>query len=201
MLKNNIKDVCEDKHTIGIGTGRTVESILQYLNPSSTYVSSSHQTSISLTNLSLKSVPIETVQRLDLYIDGCDYFDREGNMIKGKGGSLTTEKLLCSMADEVVIVVQDYKYRKRFNNCYVPIEILPQSIKYIENILIKNGIKYELRCSKNKFGPVITDLGNFIIDIVYDREFLIRSKQICGVVEHGYFENKDYNIKVEVFKE
>ncbi|WUR04736.1 D-Ribose-5-Phosphate Isomerase [Vairimorpha necatrix] len=201
MLKTTIETICKSKSIVGIGTGRTVESILPYLNPNLQYVSSSHQTTRSLLNYSIHCYPLESIDHLDLYIDGCDYFDKKGNMIKGKGGSLTTEKLMCTMADEVLIIVQNYKYRECFEDCYVPIEILPGSVKYIEKILKKKNVKYELRRGENKFGPVITDLGNFIVDVVFDEKFLNECREICGVVEHGYFAVDDYNIKVKTFEE
>lgn len=201
MLKSRIRKSLRDKNIIGIGTGRTVSSILRYLDPSKTYVSSSYQTTLSLISYNFRVVPLETVDKIDLYIDGCDYFDSEGNLIKGKGGSLTTEKLLCAMSSEVLIVVQDYKFRKVLDECYVPIEVIPSSVKYFSRVMIDHQIDFSLRGSTKKYGPVVTDLGNFIFDIKMDREFLNKCRSISGVIEHGYFSSKDYKLNVEVLKE
>jgi ribose 5-phosphate isomerase A len=201
MLKSRIRQLLQNKNIIGIGTGRTVSSILRYLDPFKTYVSSSYQTTLSLISYNFKVVPIETVDRIDLYIDGCDYFDAEGNMIKGKGGSLTTEKLLCAMANMVLIVVQDHKFRKILDDCYVPIEVIPSSVKYFSRVMVDHQIDYSLRSSTKKYGPVVTDLGNFIFDIKMDREFLAKCRSISGVIEHGYFSSKDYKLNLEVIRE
>jgi ribose 5-phosphate isomerase A len=42
--------------------------------------------------------------RVDLYFDGCDQFDRRLSALKSGGGVHTSEKVLASMADEFIIV-------------------------------------------------------------------------------------------------
>ena len=53
-------------------------------------------------------------------------------------------------------------------------------------------IAQTLRMAKAKAGPVVTDNGNFVIDVVFDEsymrdpsELLHRTKLITGVVETG----------------
>lgn len=222
-MENLIKDITKSKQIIGIGTGKTVSKLLKYLDTSKLYVPSSIRTMLSVSSnlninttdkninnqaqnntdkdantknnaqrINLSTTSVQCVSKLDLYIDGCDYFDRHGNMIKGKGAALTTEKLMCSMADEILIVAQDYKFRETFDNCFVPIEIIPQSLSFIISVLIEKNIKYTLRLENER--PVITDLGNLIFDIQYNKEFIDECKHICGIVEHGYFDGEDFNL-------
>ncbi|KAF9762289.1 Ribose-5-phosphate isomerase A [Nosema granulosis] len=198
-MKEKILNCTDDKEIIGIGTGSTVEKFIKYLNKDKTYVASSYQTMIALHKYNLKTTPLALVSSVDLYIDGADYFDNIGNLIKGKGGALTNEKLLCSMSREVMIIAQDYKFRDNFENCYVPIEIIPQSLNYIRSILVKTGLPFSLRTGTNKHGPVLTDNGNLIFDVKYNYEFINKIKNICGVVEHGYFEGSSYNVILEIF--
>lgn len=198
-MKDKILSCLKDKEVIGIGTGNTVEKFIKHLDRSKTYVASSYQTMIALHKYDFKTTPLSLVDSLDLYVDGADYFDNLGNLIKGKGGALTNEKLMCSMSKDVMIIVQDYKFRESFEDCYVPIEIIPQSLNYIKSLLLRTGLPFSLRTGNNKHGPVLTDNGNFIFDVKYNADLLKKIKMVCGVVEHGYFEGNSYNVILEIF--
>lgn len=198
-MQERIARFCRDKEVVGIGTGNTVDKIVKYLDSDKIYVPSSYQTMIALDKYNLKTKPLAVVDKVDLYIDGADYFDNLGNLIKGKGCALTNEKLLCSMSDEVLVLVQDYKFRESFNDCYVPIEIIPQSLGYIKSLITKAELPFSLRTTHNKHGPVLSDNGNFIIDVKYDSTFIHKLKQVSGVVEHGFFDGVNYNLVLEIF--
>lgn len=199
-MKERITEITKGGKIIGIGTGKTIEEYISVLNPESTYVPSSIQTMILLKNEKLSMSDPSLHHIIDLYIDGADYFDKKGNLIKGKGGALTTEKMLCSIADDVIVLVQDYKFRENFNNCLVPIEIVPVCLSFFLAELEKRNLKYFLRSNKGKIGPVMSDLGNFIVDVEYNLEFLKECKNITGVIEHGYFDAEGFDIAIQVFK-
>lgn len=185
------------KKVIGIGTGTTVERYIKALEKDVVYVPSSVRTMLVLAREGfIVSDPL-LYSSIDLYIDGADYADKDGNLIKGRGGAMTTEKLLCSMAREVVIVIQEHKYRETFSGCTVPVEVIAISLTKFVSILRNKGLRYCLRESKEKVGPVITDLGNLIVDVEYDKDFFSSCKGICGVVEHGFFPSNGFNVLVE----
>jgi ribose 5-phosphate isomerase A len=78
------------------------------------------------------------------------------------------------------------------NNQPVPIEVLPFAASYVMRKVGDAGGKPVLREGVRKVGPVITDNGNFIIDVgfgpigrpdVLEREL----KTISGIVETGLF--------------
>ncbi len=78
----------------------------------------------------------------------------------------------------------------------VPVEVLPFAAKLVERRLIDLGGKPVLRLGKMKDGPVITDNGNFVMDvdfgvIVDPKALAARICPIPGVVEHGIFDNLD----------
>ncbi|CAD25737.1 RIBOSE 5-PHOSPHATE ISOMERASE [Encephalitozoon cuniculi GB-M1] len=178
-----------NKTVIGIGTGTTVERYIDALHHDATYVPSSIRTALILSEKGFTVSSPLAHGVLDLYIDGADYFDKNGNMIKGGGGALTTEKLLYSMAKETIIIVQSHKYRETFDGCFIPVEAIPTSLLKLISTLEGSGLKYCLRETDGKMGPLITDLGNCIVDVEYDDVFISSCKSICGVVEHGLFES------------
>jgi ribose 5-phosphate isomerase A len=78
----------------------------------------------------------------------------------------------------------------------VPVEVLPFALRLVERRLTDLGGKPVLRLGKMKDGPVITDNGNFVMDVdfgaIEDPEALAaKISPIPGVVEHGIFDNLD----------
>jgi len=132
---------------------------------------------------------------IDLTIDGADQIDKQLNMIKGRGGALTREKILASASKKVIIVADETKLTEKLGmNCPVPIEVLPFALPYVANKIKELGGKPVLRRARNKVGPVVTDNGNFITDtdfgIIDEPEKLqTKLKEIPGVVETGLFIN------------
>jgi ribose 5-phosphate isomerase A len=198
-MKRTIRDLTSNNQIIGVGTGTTIEKFIKYFDKDKIYVPSSIQTKLALHKYGMSIKDLALVSKLDLYIDGTDYFDNLGNLIKGKGGALTSEKLMCSISDKIIILAQDYKFKNYFKECYVPIEIIPQSLSYIKSIIEESNIKYSLRTTQGKHGPLITENGNLIIDVMYNKPFLMNIKSKSGVVEHGYFDSGDYNIVLKIF--
>lgn len=196
-MRNALQSLTEGKSAVGIGTGTTVERCVEKLSRGPVYVPSSIRTAQALGRQGLTMSSPMLHSEIDLYIDGADYFSRDGHLIKGKGGALTTEKLLCSMARDVVIIVQSHKYRETFEGCLVPVEIVPPALGRFMSILQKHGLRHSLREGDRKIGPVVTDLGNYIVDVEYNGDFFSTCKGICGVVEHGLFEVCGSDVVVE----
>ena len=73
----------------------------------------------------------------------------------------------------------------------VPVECYPDSINYVQEQLLKLGAKnIKLRQAVGKDGPIITENGNFILDVVFENinENLEKElKNIVGVIETGLF--------------
>lgn len=166
--------------------GKTMQSFSMLFSDEFTYCPASNQTSLFLSGRKLCDP--QTCDSLDLYLDSADYYDKDGNLIKGGGGALTVEKLLLTMSKKSVILVQSHKSVKSFNGLTVPIEIIKKSLGFFMKILKKDKINGKLRLV-NSISPFITDCGNYIVDIEFNYDFLIRCKSIVGVVEHGYFPN------------
>ncbi|KAM0680432.1 hypothetical protein GINT2_001492 [Glugoides intestinalis] len=174
----------KDAKTIGIGMGRTMKSLSMFFPQEFTYCPASNQTSLFLSGKSICDP--QACDSLDLYLDSADYYDNDGNLIKGGGGSLTAEKLLLTMSKKAIILVQAHKNVQSFNGLSVPIEIIKKSLGFFMKTLKEEKIKGKLRLV-NSISPFITDGGNYIVDVKFNYDFLIKCKSIVGVIEHGYF--------------
>jgi ribose 5-phosphate isomerase A len=144
-------------------------------------------------------IPITTLEehpKLDLTIDGADQVERKTlNMIKGMGGALTREKIVATASKNLVIIIDETKLTEKLGlNQPIPVEVLPFALAPVTAKLQGLRGKPKLREGKGKVGPVVTDNGNFILDVdfgtIKDAEKLnMQIKAIPGVVETGLFLN------------
>lgn len=141
-------------------------------------------------------IPITTLDenpKLDIAIDGADQVDKRLDMIKGMGGALTREKIVASASKENIIVVDGTKLTEKLGiNQPVPVEVLPFALSFVTDKLQRLGGKPVLRKAQKKLGPVITDNGNFIVDVSFrvisnPNELNQKLKLTPGIVETGLF--------------
>ena len=116
-------------------------------------------------------VPIQDaidIDHVDLTIDGADEIDPAGNLIKGAGGAHVMEKLIAACADRLIIVADESKVVHTLGERFpVPVEVLVPAIPFTLRRLQEMGGRPTLRCGPGKLGPVISDLGNPIIDVQF----------------------------------
>jgi len=187
---------------VGLGTGSTVawtilrlgarvrEEGLRFLGVPTSFQAENLAIASGITLTTLNVHPV-----LDLAIDGADQVDRRMFVIKGGGAAHTREKVVACSAERFVIVADESKYVEKLT-WPVPVEVLPFAARLVERRLRELGGAPELRLGKMKDGPVITDNGNFVMDVdfgaIEDPEGLAaRLCGIPGVVEHGIFDNLD----------
>jgi len=191
----------KDNYVIGLGSGSTaayaIKEIGNRIKREEIRVSAI-PTSYQAFTLAVKhGIPITTLEEhptLDLTIDGADQIDKELNLIKGMGGALTREKIVAYASKKLVIVADESK-EVRFlgeNSHPVPIEVLPFAAPVVIRKIREIGGKPILRESDKKVGPIITDNGNAIIDVVFGlihepAELNSKLKLLPGVVETGLF--------------
>ena len=135
----------------------------------------------------------------DWTFDGADEIDTEHNMIKGRGGAMFKEKLLISSSPRTYIIADPSKMVTKLGTRFpVPIEIFPEALTYVEEVLrAYNPKEIKLRMAEGKDGPIITENGNLILDAWFDNipDNLERSiKSITGVIESGLFMH--YNVQI-----
>lgn len=137
-------------------------------------------------------VDVDQVESFDLAIDGADQWDPEHpHVVKGGGASHAREKLIDSMADELVIATDDEKRSTPLDHP-VPLSVLPESREVAKQWIREQGGDPTLRYAEAKDGPLFTANGNLIVDCAFgdieDPEERARElARIPGAQEHGLF--------------
>jgi len=210
----------KDGYVIGIGSGSTVKHFVKLLGKRirdeelEIYgVPSSFQSYFLALNNGIRVVSLDEFNVLDLAIDGADEVDPKLNLIKGGGGALTREKIVDSAAKSFVVIIDWTKKVSHIGERFpVPVEVLPFAYGYVCRRLREFGGNPVLREAKSKLGPIISDNGNFIIDVKFQRiddakKLEKEINNIPGVIENGIFPSSlvdmvyvGYSDKVEVLK-
>ena len=186
---------------VGLGTGSTTAYAIQFLGErlqrgeieNIAGIPTSFQADILARQYGIPVTSLDVVDRIDIAIDGADEVDPQKNLIKGGGAAHTREKLVDGEADCFVVVVDSSKLVEQLGSTFaLPVEVMPVARVPVTRALEKLGGKAELRMGLRKDGPVVTDQGNFIIDVKFDKidnpaelEKLINN--IPGVLDNGLF--------------
>jgi len=190
LVKNN--------QVIGLGTGSTaafaMHEIAQRVQDGLQVqaVATSEYTAALATSLGIPVIDVNTVDQIDITIDGADEFTTELQLIKGGGGALLREKIVASLSKQVIIIADSSKQVKRLGKFTLPIEIIPFASNYVLHQLKKNQGKGVIRT--NAGNTFITDSGNYIMDtdfgLIEDPQQLANTlNSITGIVAHGLFIN------------
>ena len=187
---------------LGIGSGSTVVYAVKKIaelnkenNLNLKCIPTSFQSYQLIVENGLNLVSLDQYPEIDLDIDGTDEIDKDLNLIKGGGGCLVQEKIIASNSKKLIIVAD---FRKNSTNLGenwkkgIPIEVIPMAYVPIMKKLNKLKGKPILRMAQSKAGPLITDNGNFIIDVDFG---IIKNPSklnekilfIPGVVDTGFF--------------
>ncbi|MDT8438213.1 MAG: ribose-5-phosphate isomerase RpiA [Wenzhouxiangellaceae bacterium] len=153
----------EDGMVLGVGTGSTVNALLDQLADArirlAGAVSSSEQTTARLNELGIEVLDLNHTGDLELYIDGADEADPHRRLIKGGGGALTREKILAAASRRFVCIVDESKCVPVLGEFPLPVEVIPMARSFVARQLIKLGGHPELR------EDCTTDNGNLILDV------------------------------------
>ena len=187
---------------LGIGSGSTVVYAVKKIaelnkenNLNLKCIPTSFQSYQLIVENGLNLVSLDQYPEIDLDIDGTDEIDKDLNLIKGGGGCLVQEKIIASNSKKLIIVAD---FRKNSTNLGenwkkgIPIEVIPMAYVPIMKKLNKLKGKPILRMAQSKAGPLITDNGNFIIDVDFGiiknpSELNEKILFIPGVVDTGFF--------------
>lgn len=187
----------EDGYSLGIGTGSTVNVLIDLL-PSIRHriqaiVSSSEATTARLEKHGFEVSSLNSIGDIDLYIDGADEATKHLHLVKGGGGALTREKVLAGAARKFVCIVDDSKLVGMLGKFPLPIEVLPMAQSFVARQLIK------LRGQPIWREGFVTDNGNHILDvhnltITNPLEMETRLNQIPGIVTNGIFAHRPADV-------
>ena len=187
--------------SIGLGSGSTVAIFAKELGRriksgevDVSVVPSSYQAYQLAVEFNIPLTNLDINPELLLTIDGADEVDKELNLTKGGGGALFQEKVVAFASKKLVIIVDESKLVEKLASRFlIPVEVLPFSLGVVQKTIKKMGIDPTVRQAEKKMGPVVTDNGNFIIDLKFPKpidnpeQVAIDLKMIPGVVETGLF--------------
>lgn len=179
----------EDGMRVGLGTGSTVRWTILALAERGLHlmcVATSVETQKLALENGLEVLTPGEVGSLDIAIDGADEVDPAFNLIKGGGGALAREKIVASMTDHFVVVVDESKSCPHLGAFPLPVEVLEFGADVVAARLRDLGAEDVIR------RPVVSDNGNPILDAGFGRiddpcRLAVTLEAIPGIVEHGIF--------------
>lgn len=188
----------EDNMTVGLGTGSTAYYVIERVGELVKHglnikaVATSLSTSNIASGFNIPLVSIDEVERIDFAIDGVDEIDGGFNAIKGGGGALFREKMVATLADRVIWIMDSSKVVDAIGTFPLPVEILTYGYNHILRKLELLSLSPVLRLKSD--GPFLTDNHNYIVDLHIGKGFDIKYvseqlKAIPGVLETGLFLN------------
>ena len=157
-------------------------------------VATSFQSEVLALELDIPLIDLASVSQIDLAIDGADEVDPRFQLIKGGGACHVREKLVASKAEKLLIVVDETKLVKNLNKSFpLPVEVLPNAWKQVQDVISEMNGNSSLRMATKKAGPVVTDQGNLILDVLFKdgiknpKDIEMTINNIPGVLENGLF--------------
>ncbi len=205
-MKKAVADVAvkeiESGMVVGLGSGSTAALMIKSLANAIKMkklnnikgVPTSFQSEVLAMELGIPIIDLSSVENIDLAIDGADEVDPSFQLIKGGGACHVREKLVASKANKLLIVVDETKLVQNLNLVFpLPLEVIPSAWKQVKDVIEKMDANVTLRMATKKAGPVVTDEGNLVLDILFkkgiDDPKNLESKlnNIPGVLENGLF--------------
>ena len=184
--------------TVGLGTGSTahyfIERLIERCHEGLTIqaVASSNESRLLAEKGKIPLLDIDTIQTIDITVDGADEIDPLKQMIKGGGGAHVREKILATMSRELIVIVDETKLSPKLGKQKLPVEIIPFAHEATRKQLLEIGYPGTFRKKKN--GELfITDNQNLILDIPLDpatcspRHDHEKIRSIPGVINTGFF--------------
>lgn len=183
---------------LGLGTGSTAYYMIKKVGElikngmKIKAVATSKSTESLARELKIPLLSIDKVDRIDLAIDGVDEIDNEFNAIKGGGGALFREKIVASLANEVIWIMDESKLVDGIGEFPLPVEILPYGYKHVIKELQDYSLNPKIRMKEEEI--FVTDNGNYIVDLHIGTPMNINDvynkvNRITGVLETGLFIN------------
>jgi ribose 5-phosphate isomerase A len=176
-------ELVENGMRVGLGTGSTVAYLLPPLAERRLdirCVATSPQTEAAARDLGIPVEPFDSLDRLDIAIDGADQVDPANWVVKGGGGAHTREKIVAAAADRFVVIASSDKEVERIAPP-IPLELLAFGLQAILRALEQASVR---DCPPSPDGNVIADYLGLVDD---PGTLAARLSATPGVVDHGLF--------------
>tara|TARA_Y100001978_G_scaffold192818_1_gene198302 strand:+ start:1003 stop:1695 length:693 start_codon:yes stop_codon:yes gene_type:complete len=200
-----------DNMIVGLGSGSTaaimIKSLAEKIKSGKLKnikgVPTSFQSEVLASELGIPLIDLVSVPYIDLAIDGADEVSSDFQLIKGGGACHVREKLVASKANKLLIIIDESKLVNTLNEVFpLPVEVLPSAWKQVKELIEKMDAKCKLRMAEKKAGPVVTDQGNLILDVLFyegiksPKKLEVQINNIPGVLENGLFVDLTYKVLV-----
>ena len=192
-------DFIDDDCILGVGTGSTVNHLIEALptvkNKIEAVTSSSEASTKLLEENGFRVDDLSSVGSPDVYIDGADEITEHFYMIKGGGGALTREKIIAEASRKFVCIIDGSKLVDLLGKFPLPVEVIPMAKSLVARELTKLGGLPELR------HDFVTDNGNLILDVHNLRildpvDIESQINNIPGVVTNGIFAKRSADVMI-----
>lgn len=192
-------DYIKPNTIVGVGTGSTVNHFIDALATIKDdiigAVSSSEVSTERLKSYGIEIFDLNSVDNIDVYVDGADEVNPQMHMIKGGGAALTREKIVAAVAKSFVCIADASKQVSVLGKFPLPIEVIPMARSYVARELVKLGGDPVYRQGvTTDNGNVILDIHNMNIDEPKALEENINA--IVGVVTNGLFANRAADVLI-----
>ncbi len=191
-------ELVQDGMLVGLGTGSTAAHFIRALG-------ARHQQGLRLRCVAtstkswqlgeecgLPMIEMAGITALDIIVDGADEIDQNKDMIKGGGGALLREKILASISQEMVVIVDQHKVVDKLGTHLLPIEVVAFAFDATNEQIRHLGFVPQSRMTPSQ-ELFVTDGGNHIVDIDIrsvpwlPQEIDHKLRLLPGVVETGFF--------------
>ncbi len=190
-------ELVKEGDVVGMGTGRAATAFVRALGErvrsgfSICGIPTSEDTMQLARELGIPLTTFESVDKIDIAVDGADEVDPDLNLIKGYGGALIRERIVAVAARKFVVIVGREKLVKKLGERgKLPVEVVPFGVvpccRHLETLSFvpvprqdKNGLLY----SDN--GNALIDCGIQAIENPQELERSILA--IPGIVGTGLF--------------
>ena len=190
----------KDNTIIGLGGGSTISYLISFIKEAGLnieVVTPSFKTASLCMENGLKVLPTWAVNKVSVAFDGCDEVDENLTALKSGGGIHTKEKIIATMANDYILLVDESKVVKKLEFKYpIVLEIIPESKAIVEREVKKLGGIPKIRTSPSKDGVTISDNGLYLMDVEFNRDDIkdIASLndnliKIVGVLDTSLFYN------------
>ncbi|MGH2923280.1 MAG: ribose-5-phosphate isomerase RpiA [Solirubrobacterales bacterium] len=174
---------------VGLGTGSTVAHLVPALAARELEglrcVATSVATEEQARGLGLAVESFDSLDRLDIAIDGADQIAPDGWLVKGGGGAHTREKIVAAASERFVVIADSSKTVERITPP-IPLELhefgLASTLRRLD--LGVGPVELRADAPRSPDGGVIVDYLGEVDDPL---ELATRLSVVPGIVDHGLF--------------
>ena len=160
-------------------------------------MATSEVTAAQARSLNIPMTDLDTIDHLDLTVDGADEVDPNLDLIKGAGGALLREKIVAAASDRMIVIADASKIVETLGKFPLSIEVnkfgLGATRHALEALLVAFEAQGGLKQRQDSTGaPFVTDGGHYILDASFGRISAPQALSdallgVPGVVQHGLF--------------